>query len=964
MTFNELNSVENYIRDSLLELGWKYTPACQLKRKESEIIVEDLLRNSLIKLNPTIMESPTKADEILYRLRAIILSARGSGVVKANEEFSKWLRNEKTMPFGECGEHVSIKLIDFDDFSNNEFILTTQFRYSTNQSRRPDIVLLINGIPVIIGEAKSPVRPSISWFDGAVQLEEYQKSIPQLFVPNIFMFATEGKTYRAGSVNLPLQKWQPWKTISQNSCLDEVKSAINLMLNPKAVLDILKNFTVFTTQKGGQKVKVLCRYQQYEATKQIVQRVLCGQIKKGLIWHFQGSGKSILMVYAAQQLRKEPELKSPTVIVVVDRLDLNSQIGSTFYAADVPNTVIVESREELQRLLEHGTRKIIITTIHKFAEVDGILNERDNIIVLVDEAHRSQEGDLGLKMRTALPNAFLFGLTGTPINLRDRNTFLAFGAKEDENGYLSRYSFQQAIEDGATIPIDFEPRLVELHINRGDLENEYKRMLEEEGLTYGERDANILTKKAAKFGNIVKADERIRRVCKDVITHFKEYIEPNGFKGQVVVYDREACDLYKQEIDNHLSPEESAVVMTVSGNETDWQKYNRTDSEEAKLLDRFRDPKDSLKLLIVTSKLLTGFDAPINKVMYLDKPMKDHTLLQAICRVNRPYPNKHRGLIVDYIGVFDDVAEALDFDLKEMQQVISNIDKLKAEFPRAMEKCLSYFKEIDRSTEGYEGLLAAQDCLPTNELRDTFAADYSYLNRHWEAISPDTMLLPYKDDYKWLSQVYQSIRPPSGRGKLLWHALGEKTLKLIHENVTVQTIRDDLDKLIMDENILEQISGGNTKKKAKVVEMKIVWRLHKHPNDPRFIELGKKLEDLKDKHFRNAITSIEFLKELLKIARETVALERETKAEPVDNTKEALTKLFEECKVEKTPVIIKQIVEDIDDVVKVTRFEGWQWTTAGEREIQKALRRTLLKYQLHKEQELFDKAYNYIREHY
>jgi len=279
-------------------------------------------------------------------------------------------------------------------------------------------------------------------------------------------------------------------------------------------------------------------------------------------------------------------------------------------------------------------------------------------------------------------------------------------------------------------------------------------------------------------------------------------------------------------------------------------------------------------------------------------------------------------------------------------------------------KCLDYFESIDRTVEGYEGLLAAQDCLPNDELRDTFAADYSYLNRHWEAISPDTMLLQYENDYRWLTQVYESIRPPSGRGKLLWHALGEKTLKLIHESVTVQAIRDDLDTLVMDENILEQISGGDTVKKAKVVELKIVWRLHKHLNDPRFMELGKKLEELKDKHYRNAITSIEFLKELLKLARETVALERETKAEPIDDSKEALTKLFEECKVEKTPVIIRKIVEDIDNVVKVTRFEGWQWTTAGEREIQKALRRTLLKYQLHKEQELFDKAYSYIREHY
>ncbi len=943
MTFTEQNSVENYIRDLLVHLGWKFIPSNELQRQDSEVLVEELVKHALIKLNPEIKADPIKAEEILYRLRAIILSVRGVGLVKTNEEFTKWLQNEKTMPFGERGEHVSIKLIDYENLRNNQFIVTTQFKFTTNQSRRADLVLIVNGIPLVIGEAKTPVRPAISWFDGAVQLEEYQRSIPQLFVPNVFMFATEGKTYRAGAVKLPLEKWQPWKTTTDSSHLNEVRKAVELMLRPEAVLDISKNFTVFSNEKGGQKIKVLCRYQQYEATKQIVERVLEGKIKKGLVWHFQGSGKSILMVYAAQQLRKESKLKSPTVLVVVDRIDLNSQIGATFYATEVPNTVVAETREELQKLLAQDTRKIIITTIHKFAEAEGILNERDNIIVLVDEAHRSQEGDLALKMRAALPNAFLFGFTGTPINKRDRNTFIAFGAEQDPNGYLNRYSFVQAIEDEATIPIDFEPRLVELHINQEELDKEFKWLIKESGLDYG--DAAQLSKQAAKFGHLIKSEERIQKVCADIVKHFKEYIEPNGFKGQVVVYDRESCHLYKQEIDKYMPVEETAVVMTIDNKDPDdWkQKYELTDDQQAKLLDRFRDKSEPLKLLIVTSKLLTGFDAPINKVMYLDKPMKDHTLLQAICRVNRPYPGKNRGLIIDYIGVFDNIAQALDFDLKEIQQVISNIDKIKAELPNALEKCISYFKNIDRSIEGYEGLLAAQDCLPNDEIRDKYASDYSYLNRHWEAISPDLLLKKYEKDYRWLTQIYESIRPTSGRGKLLWHTLGEKTLKLIHENVAVYTIRDDLDTLIMDEFILEQLKGGD-KKRTKELELKIVWRLHKHTDDPRFIELGKRLEELKEKHYRNAITSIEFLKELLKLARETVALERETKAQPVDNSKEALTQLFEECKVEKTPIIIKQIVEDIDDVVKVTRFEGWQWTVSGEREIQKALRKTLLKF--------------------
>lgn len=967
MTFNEQNTVEDYIKDLLTKMGWNFIPNSQLPRQDQDVLVEEHLKEALIKLNPEIAEKPDRAEEILYKLRAIIISVRGTGIVKTNEEFSKWLRNEKTMPFGENGAHTSVKLIDFDDINNNNFVVTTQYSFTSGQNRRPDLVLLVNGIPLVIGEAKTPVRPAISWVDGAIQLEEYQNSIPPLFVPNLFCFASEGKTYKVGSIKLPIEKWQPWKKTNDTAFedLEELRNSVSRMLTPEVILELLKDFTLFSTTQGGQKIKIMVRYQQYEGAKQIVKRVIDGKIRKGLIWHFQGSGKSFLMVYAAMQLRQEEKLRSPTVIVVVDRVDLNSQISATFNASNVPNIVIADSRKDLQRFLKQDTRKIIITTIHKFGEADGVLNTRDNIVVLVDEAHRTQEGDLGKKMRESLPNAFLFGLTGTPINKRDRNTFWAFGAKEDKNGYMNRYSFEQSLRDKATLPIYFEPRLVELKINKKEIDKGFEWLVKEKQLEYG--DKAQLSKEAAKFGVIVKNKTRIKKICADIAKHYKEDIDPNEFKGQVVVFDREACHLYKEELDKHLQPEETAVVMTLNQQKDpeDWfKKYFLSSDDQEKLLDRFRDPKDPLKLLIVTSKLLTGFDAPINQVMYLDKPMKDHTLLQAICRVNRPYPNKNNGLIVDYLGIFDNVAKALDFDIQEMRNVISNISNLKNELPKAMEKCLSHFKGIDRKVEGYEGLLAAQDCLPSNEKRDNFAADYSYLTNHWEAISPDPLLRKFFKDYKWLTQVYQSIRPPSGNGKLIWHALGAKTLELINENIEVQTIRDDLDVLIMDADILEKISEKEAKSKVKELEMKITWRLHKHPDSLKFKELGKRLEDLKERHYRNSINSIEFLKELLEIAKDTVQTERKNGIKPVDDTKEALSKLFMECKVDKTPVIVEKIVNDVDEVVKVTRFDGWQWTKTGEREVQKALRKTLLKYKLHKEQDLFDKAYEYIREHY
>ncbi|MEL7378428.1 MAG: HsdR family type I site-specific deoxyribonuclease, partial [Bacteroidota bacterium] len=326
--------------------------------------------------------------------------------------------------------------------------------------------------------------------------------------------------------------------------------------------------------------------------------------------------------------------------------------------------------------------------IHKFGEAEGVLNDRDNVIVMVDEAHRTQEGDLGRKMRDALPNAFFFGLTGTPINKRDRNTFYAFGADEDENGYMSRYGFKESIRDGATLPINFEARLVELHIDKDAIDEAYSKLTG----SLSDLDKDNLAKAAARTAVLVKVPDRIQQICGDIVSHYQEKVEPNGFKAMVVTFDQESCLLYKAAIDQHLDPEASEIVISASGKDKRYKPYKRTRDQEEKLLDRFRNPNDPLKILVVTAKLLTGFDAPILQAMYLDKPLRDHTLLQAICRTNRTYGDKKtNGLIIDYLGVFDDVAKALEFDEDDFGKVVSGINELAKELPGAMQKCLTYF---------------------------------------------------------------------------------------------------------------------------------------------------------------------------------------------------------------------------------------------------------------------------------
>lgn len=967
MSFNEANTVEAFIRDLLKSIGWTFVDRDRLSRQQQDVLVESQLREALVRLNPTIAERPERADEVLYRLRAAIMTVRDTGLVKANEEFAAWLLGDRSMPFGENGEHVTIRLIDFDTLKNNRFVVTQQFTFRAGKTeKRADLVLLVNGMPLVIIEAKTPVRSSESWLDGALQInEDYEKNVPELFVPNVFSVATEGKEYRYGSVRMPVEMWGPWRLEDEDTLpsMEQVEKAVTSMLRPGMVLDMLSSFTAYATHKGKQRIKIIARYQQVDGVNKIVDRVIAGKPRKGLIWHFQGSGKSLLMLFAARKLRLHPALKNPTVLVVVDRIDLDSQISGTFYAADMANLVRTESRKELEDLLAKDARKVIITTIHKFAEADGVLNKRDNIIVMVDEAHRTQEGDLGRKMRDALPNAFLFGLTGTPINRADRNTFYAFGADEDESGYMSRYGLDDSLRDGATKPLHFEPRLVNLHIDQKAIEEAYKELTA--GLTDDDRDK--LGKAAAKMAVLVKAPARIAAICADIAQHFQEKVAPNGFGAQVVTFDRESCVLYKKELEKHLPPEVSDIVMSVNSGETEYEAYKRDRDAEEKLLDRFRDPKDPLKILIVTSKLLTGFDAPILQTMYLDKPLRDHTLLQAICRVNRPYSEeKTHGLIVDYLGIFDDVAQALQFDEKGVRKAVSNIAELVGKLPAAMQKCLAYFAGCDRTLQGYEGLIAAQECLPNNTVRDAFAADFSVLSKIWEAVSPDPVLTQYEKDFRWLVQVYESLKPSTGTGRLLWHRLGAKTIELIHQNVHVDAVRDDLDTLVLDADLLQAVLGDpDPEKKGREISIKLTARLRKHAGNPKYKALAERLEDLKNRHEQGLLVSIDFLKALLDLAKDVVRLERETPAaEEIDRGKAALTQLFEEAKNGSTPIMVKRVVDDIDEIVRAVRFDGWQNTHAGEREVKIALRKTLFKYKLHQDQGLFERAYGYIKEYY
>ena len=1035
--FNEANTIEQAIRDRLCGLSsgatshvkepsvqygdftissqWQFVRGADLPREAQDVLIESWLKDALCRLNPDIAQTKDKADEVIYQLRGLLLEARHSGLVRANELFSEWLRGEKSMPLGKDDEHITINLLDYHDHSQNQYVVSQQVPSMGAKNAFFDLVLYVNGIPLVVGEVKTPVRAAISWQDAAADFmggdKHYWLNQSSFFVPNLLCFATEGKTFAYGAVKAGFKNWMPWHHTQDGddipASMSTVLASAERLLQPRTLLQLLQSFAIYSADKstGGnaaKRVKLLPRYPQYEATQQIVERVKRGQVRKGLIWHFQGSGKSLLMLYAAKMLKADPALKNPTVVVVVDRVDLDSQINATFNNADVKNFTAVQSCQQLAAELQRDSRDILITTIFKFDEVEidesnkNGLNPRDNIIVLVDEAHRTQEGTLGEKMRWALPNAFFFGLTGTPIARSDRNTFRLFGATQDDGRYLNRYSYQQSIRDGATLPMKFDPRLAELRVDQSAIDAAFDELAERNNLSANERAQ--LSQRAGKLANLLKAPKRMRAIADDIQEHFTSHVEPKGLKAMVVVYDREACVLMYDLLSERLGADTCEVVMNVapgaidaaadaSGKRksSDWlrwrqlglpldpaafQRWQAIDAQarlQERVLDRYRDASDPLKILIVTAKLLTGFDAPICYCMYLDKPIRDQALPQAMCRTNRLYSaSKQHGLIIDYLGVFENLAKALAYDPEEINTTCEALDKYKQQLPLALEKCLAFFADTDRSIGGYEGLIAAQQCLANNEARDQFAAQFNILAKLWEALTPDAFLQPYQQDYRWLAQVYDSIRPVGGLGSLIWQALGPDTIRLIHQHTDIDRIRTDFDEVLIDEQSIFILSEAEKTKRARQLEISLLAKVRQKADDPRYVELGKRLEQLRDKYEAGVLSSIEWLKALLDAARTTVNLDNGAAAADklITDNKTALSALFQEVRNDQTPEIISGIVDDIDSIVKATRFDGWQTTSKGERQIKQVLRKTLLKYQLHKDNELFDKAYAYISEHY
>jgi len=648
---------------------------------------------------------------------------------------------------------------------------------------------------------------------------------------------------------------------------------------------VLRDYIAFI-RKDDDLTKIILRQHQVRAVEKVVERVADPKKKRGLIWHTQGSGKTLTMITIAHQLLTRPEFGKPTVLMLVDRNELESQLFGNLSAYGITDVQVATSKKHLQQLLKTGYRGLIVSMIHKFDKIDKDLNTSGEIIVLVDEAHRTTGGDLGNYLMGAIPNATYIGLTGTPIDKTayGKGTFKVFGA-EDPSGYLDKYSIAESIEDGTTLPLHYSLAPNEMQVPREQLEKEFLDLVEAEGISDIE-DLNRILDKAVTLKAFLKSPDRIDKVAKFVSDHYRATVEPLGYKAFLVAVDRQACALYKEALDKYLPPEYSAVVYTAAHNdEPELTKHYISEDDEKKLRKAFLKPDALPKILIVTEKLLTGFDAPILYSMYLDKPMRDHTLLQAIARVNRPYEaegevRKPAGFVLDFVGIFDNLKKALAFDSDIVAGVIENIDVLKERFKKLMDQDVPPYLKLARPPIDDKTVEAIIDRFTDKQEREKFVKLFREVETLYEILSPDPFLRDFIEGYQQLAMLYAIIGAAFNVKGTPIRDLMNETEELVRRNVTAEGLGQILPLYKIDEDTLQALKKDGGSDSAKIVNLarSLATTVKNIEDDqPHLIPIGDRAEEILHLFEDRQLGTVDALKELEKALAEFNSAQREVK---------------------------------------------------------------------------------------
>ena len=946
------DEIEQYQLQLLQNLGYAYhhgydlQPEGKDQERENfgEIVLKDRLQQAIHRLNPTI---PADA---LNQAQREIFNIASSDLPNNNEIFHKYLTEGITVEYQKNGETRGepVNLIDWHNIDNNEFLVVNQFTViEDNHNRRPDLVIFINGLPLVVIELKNAVDEKANLRAAYNQLQTYKREIPSLFTYNALLVISDGLSARAGSLTADFNRFSAWKTptdenstVAERSRSNELEILTDGLLNKQTLLDLIRHFTVFEKTRSEDlntgivsitTIKKIAAYHQYYAVNKAVESIVkassqTGDRKGGVIWHTQGSGKSLSMVFLAGKLVLNQSLNNPTVVMLTDRNDLDDQLFDTFAGCQQllrQDPQQADNRDRVRQLLNTNSGGIIFTTVQKFSPADGEsiypqISDRANIIVLADEAHRSQygftakqvdikdeEGNVTGKatrygfakyIRDALPNACFVGFTGTPIEQNDKNTPAIFG------DYIDIYDISQAVADGATVPIYYESRLVKV-----DLDETGRQLLDEldEDLSFEDLSTTQQAKaNQTRIEAIVGSTQRLQQIAQDIVTHFESRQQVNKGKAMIVTMTRKiAVNLYDA-IVNLLRPDwhsddlttgKIKVVFTASASdEGNLVKHHTNKANRQTLAQRLKDPENSLELVIVCDMWLTGFDAPCLHTMYIDKPLKSHNLMQAIARINRVFHEKTGGLIVDYLGLAAELKKALAFysqsggkgALALDQDVAVGLMLAKLEIVEQIMADFAYEHYFDSTTgEKLNILKNAANYVADPTIKDRFFSELNALSKAHSLAVPHPEAIAASEKISFFQAIQASLRKLTGEGEggnLSNHDIETAIRQVVDQALVSDAVINIFDEAgikspdisIISDEFMAEVRGMEHQNLAVELLQKLLKDEIKASSRTNIVQ-SRKLADLLDdalRRYRNQVITVpDVLEELLNMAKETKA---------------------------------------------------------------------------------------------
>ena len=933
------------------EVGWTVvsdTEALRRRGGEAGLFFYKELEDALLRLNPGIVTSEN-VQSIIQRMESV------PSTIEGNREILEWMRGNRTVFVESDKRHRNVTMIDFSNLDRNTFQVTYEwtFRGVSKKANRADVVFLINGVPVAIVENKNPKLPDA--MERAIkQLRRYELETPELLtMPQVFNVTHLIEYFYGVTWNYSRKDIFRWKEQPEET----YKQAVRSFFQRGSFLAMLKEWILFYL-KDDELRKTVLRQHQTRAAVKVVERCADPKKKTGLIWHTQGSGKTFTLITAARLiLEDKARFPGATVMLVVDRNELEGQLSGwverlvgEMQGHDI-KIAYADSRAKMQELLDQDFRGLIISMIHKF---DGIRKDsckRSDFFVLIDEAHRSTGGDLGNYLMGALPNATLIGFTGTPIDKTayGKGTFKVFG-KEDDQGYLDKYSIAESIEDGTTVKLRHTLARSETHLPKELLEKEFLNIVQSEGISDID-DLNRILDHAVNLKAFLKADERVDLVAQLVAKHFKENVEPLGYKAFLVAVDREACALYKRALDKYLPPEYSMPIYTKSSTDVIDRplvaEMQLDDAAEKKARKTFPKPDQLPKIFIVTDKLLTGYDAPVLYCMYLDKPMRDHVLLQAIARVNRPYEDdrgikKPCGLIVDFIGILKELNKALEFDSDKVSGVIEDLDLLFAHFKELMDGPGQMYLAAANTTGGNDEKL--DKLLYVTFLDKTKRQEYvdffQELETLYEILSPDPQLRDYIEDYNHLADLYVMLRNAYGKKTAFLGEVAHKTEMLVRENAASHGLSKLTKTVEFDEAALKALKekkGSDNGKVINLVKSLTKTAADRGTKEPYLISIAERAESVLSALEDRQVSTTDAMTQIEILMREKLEAEKARKESGLDPE---TFEVFWYLQQQKLPEA-KMLAREISAVY--TRFPNFASNADEQRQLKAEIYKSLLR---------------------